>query len=62
MTAPAFDIGAELERISETQNIARKLGRQEMAQDVAAALDGPGTALETLHAVARMCEKESAKA
>ena len=54
--APAFDA---LEAIGAAQTAAMRLGRAVLAHEIAEALEGPGTALEKLHAVARICEREA---
>ena len=41
------------------QAVAMRLARTVLAHEIAEALDGPGTALEKLHAVARICEREA---
>lgn len=41
------------------QTAAMRLARAVLAQEIAEAIDGPGTALEKLHAVARICEREA---
>ena len=63
MTAPAFDLGAEVSAANAQQLAAIRLGRAQMAQElVDTVFSGQyATAEESLLAAIELCEKECAK-